>query len=268
MKNKEPIFVIGFPKSGNTWLARLLAEVTRSNIAVNDPLDVINAADNSPERTGCYVVYKEHVVNDVEEALRGKVVYIIRDVRDVLISGFYHCNRWCNNELIKRNIICRWYFIHEVGKLNKMWQGNAWAETLYKVRCSIKFLIGYKYNKVRIGSWSDHVSFWAGKPGVIIVRYEDLLRDTKGEMRKLLDAFEMDVSDEILSQAISNQSFENKKALFQQSGDSRNAKFLRSGEAGGWRELLSPSMVKKIEMQHGRVMNEYGYKSVHCEGEK
>jgi len=32
VKNKEPLIVIGFPKSGNTWFARLLAEVTQSNI--------------------------------------------------------------------------------------------------------------------------------------------------------------------------------------------------------------------------------------------
>ena len=40
--NKEKIYVVGFPKSGNTWLARLLAEITSSKVAVDNPHDTIN----------------------------------------------------------------------------------------------------------------------------------------------------------------------------------------------------------------------------------
>ena len=47
LKEQEDIYVIGFPKSGNTWLARLLAEVTDSNLVPSNPVD---AADYSLER--------------------------------------------------------------------------------------------------------------------------------------------------------------------------------------------------------------------------
>jgi len=52
VKTKEPIFVVGFPKSGNTWLARLLAEITQSNIEANNPIDI---ADNLLSRKGSYL---------------------------------------------------------------------------------------------------------------------------------------------------------------------------------------------------------------------
>jgi hypothetical protein len=266
--NKEPVFVVGFPKSGNTWLARLLAEVTDSNIAVNNPLDGVNMADNSSERKGQFIIHKEHVVNNIEQAMQSKVVYIVRDVRDVLVSGFYHCNRWCNDDLINRNIFLKWYFYHEVKKLNKKWQGNVWAEFKYSARCFIKSLIRYKYEKVRVGNWSDHVSFWSKSPNVIVVRYEDLLRGTEAEMKKILLAFKLDVSDEVLLKAISNQSFKKKKSDFLKSGDPLNAKFLRRGKEGGWKELLPTTLVREIEQRHAVVMNTYGYKLEYYEGEK
>ncbi len=270
VKNNEPIFVIGFPKSGNTWLARLLAEITQSNIVVNSPLDAVNAADNSPDRKGRYLIHKKHVVEDVENVLQCKTVYIIRDVRDVLVSGFFHCNRWCEHNSIKRNVIYGWYFNHEVKKLNKMWQGNIWAELYgirrYGIRRFIKSLIRRKYNITRVGNWSDHVTYWTQFPSVVVVRYEDLLRETEVALKIILDALKIDVDDETLMETVSNQSFERKKSEFLRSGNSQNFQFLRSGETGGWKELLSPAIVKKIEIKHAHVMNEYKYKSAYYEG--
>jgi hypothetical protein len=268
VKSKEPIFVVGFPKSGNTWLARLLAELTQSNIAVNNSSDAVNMADNSSKRKGCYIIHKEHVVNNVEEVLQGRVVYIVRDVRDVLVSGFFHNNRWCNNDLIKRNILYRWYFNHEVRKLNEMWRGNIWAEFRLRAIYFFKFLISYKFKKISIGNWSDHVTFWSRNQSVVIVKYENLLHDVEKEMKRILSIFEIDVSGKVLQEAISNQSFKKKKSEFLRSGDSQNLKFLRSGTAGGWRYLFSPAMVKEIEIKHELVMNRCGYKIEYCEGKK
>ena len=53
----EPIYVIGYPKSGNTWLARMIAEVLRANIA---SADVINSSDNRQDRDGKYLIIKKH----------------------------------------------------------------------------------------------------------------------------------------------------------------------------------------------------------------
>lgn len=84
------IYVLGFPKSGNTWLARLLGEVTQSNILAED---LVNTADNSSDREGDFAIHKEHVARDEQVLLKEQVVYIIRDIRDVLVSSFYHNHR-------------------------------------------------------------------------------------------------------------------------------------------------------------------------------
>ena len=110
-KGGRAIYVLGFPKSGNTWLARLLSEVTQSNILAEDP---VNTADNSLDRQGNFVIHKEHVVRDEQVVLKEQVVYIIRDIRDVLVSGFYHNNRRLNDEKINSNIIARLYFYAQI----------------------------------------------------------------------------------------------------------------------------------------------------------
>jgi hypothetical protein len=253
---KEPLFVIGFPKSGNTWLARMLAEVTDSNMNPRNPID---AADFSPARSGRYLIYKEHAVEDIDSMSSNKTVYIVRDVRDVLVSGFFHNNRWCNGGDIRRIRLFRWYFNHEIRKLNKMWRGNLWAEFVYRVKNTIKSVCGKNKTRARIGSWSSHVTFWATIPGMVVVRYEDLLNNPEFEMNRILRELQINVSDEVIHETVSNQSFAKKRSDFVNSGDTKNLKFMRKGVANGWKNLFSPAIAREIEKAHSPVMNQYGY---------
>lgn len=261
-EQKESIYVIGFPKSGNTWLARLLAEATCSNVA---PVNEVDAAGFSDQREGPFLIRKAHLVSDVPAVVHGKTVYIVRDVRDVLISGFHHCNRWCTDELIKRNALSRFYYYRELRKLNRAWRGNPRAEFGYGARCLIRRLLGRTDAKARIGNWSDHVRFWIGQQNIVVVRYEDLLHDTESEMKRILKMLDIDVQTDQLTEAIRKQAFDRKKAEFQNAKDYKNASFLRSGKTGGWRNDLSQAMVKEIEQEHGRVMKTLGYRLEHLD---
>ena len=87
---KEPIFVIGYPKSGNTWLARLCSDALDSPIVTgNDP---INQAGKKQNYAGEFVIYKAHYSqrdkpNNITQC--SKILYIVRDFRDVLISSYF-----------------------------------------------------------------------------------------------------------------------------------------------------------------------------------
>ena len=265
LKEQEDIYVIGFPKSGNTWLARLLAEVTDSNLVPSNPVD---AADYSLERKADYLIHKKHIVDDIQTVVNSKTVYIVRDVRDVLISGFFHCNRWCTNSLIKNNVFVRWYFNHEIRRLNNMWQSTIWGELKYSLIRFITSLVRKKSPNVSIGSWSHHVNKWTKDSNVVVIRYEDLLDDTEVQVRKLLDVLKLDVHDDILKQAVLNQSFKKKKAAFIESGDLKNSQFLREGKTNGWKELLPREIVKEIEIAHANMMNKFAYKAEYFEGSR
>ncbi len=262
--DKELIYVVGFPKSGNTWLARLLAEVTLSNIDASNSVD---EADNSANRTGGYLIHKFHDSGNMLLPDGVRVVYIVRDIRDVLVSAFFFNNSFMSEDCVRiDNEKCGWfkgffarsYFRHQIKRMNKQWCGN-------ELTVLRNWVHGKKSN---VGNWSEHIRSWSNRPQIIMVKYEDLLQDTESVMRKVLNSIYIEVSDTALKKAISNQSFDKKKSKFRNSGNKKNVQFLRSGKAEGWREYLTRDIVKNIEMRHYRVMNKYGYKLENHKGEK
>ena len=52
-------------------MARLLSEVTKSEIEVTN---VVDGADSSLDKKGSYIIHKQHSVEDVEKVLECKVI--------------------------------------------------------------------------------------------------------------------------------------------------------------------------------------------------
>lgn len=255
-KGLTPVYVIGFPKSGNTWLARMLAEATCSNI---DASDAVNSADNDPGRRGGYAIRKVHYVDDMEAVMKHRCVYIVRDVRDVLVSGFFHNNRWATDRPIQGNLLLLWYFDHEIRKLNKWWRGNPVSELLYGLRSRVIATIKPSAARARIGGWSRHVQSWTHRHGIVIVKYEDLLQNTEMQLKRVLSELDIDITDTHVKAVVANQGFERRKSDFVRSGDVTNAKFMRSGKFGDWKNYLSREVLNEIEKEHGPMMREMGY---------
>ena len=263
MQNKEPIYVVGFPKSGNTWLARLISETLDSNLAPNNSID---AADFSENRKGKYIIFKEHTDENIYNIPKSSVIYIVRDVRDVLVSGFFHGHQWCDKAKISNSFFIKSYFLYHVRKLNKKWQGSAWEELKQKIIGIIKYFIQSKAQKKRIGNWSNHVKFWENQPNVIVVRYEDLLNYAEAELEKIFILLNIKINIKKLRDVVKNQSFEKKKSDFIKLNDLKNSQFLRNGKEGGWKIFLPQTLVKEIEQSHIEVLNRYGYETNNFEG--
>lgn len=257
MENKEDLYVIGFPKSGNTWLARLLSDITNSKIYVESDNDKINNSENSDDKNGNYVIHKIHVINDLDKVLKSKKVYIVRDPRAVIVSGFFHNYRNISEERIKSNIIYKLLFDLEIQNLSKSWNKTlAHFKNLFLIRLKGNFLFFPKVN-----SWSSHVKHWTHFNDVVIVRYEDLLDNTFMELKRILDELNIIYNNEELIKVIENQSFSKKKKEFLEKGDTENAKFLRSGDKESWRKLLTHKLQKKIEISHKEMMKKFGYQT-------
>ena len=87
---KEPIFVIGYPKSGNTWLARICADTLDSPIVTGN--DSVNRADKKQNYRGKFEIYKLHCSKQStpDRIIKSsKIFYVVRDFRDILISGYF-----------------------------------------------------------------------------------------------------------------------------------------------------------------------------------
>jgi hypothetical protein len=85
-----------------------------------------------------------------------------------------------------------------------------------------------------------------------MVRYEDLRQDTFGTMKALYEALGVPVDEAQLEAAIEKHSWEHIPEEEKGSG-----KFFRKGEAGGWKEDLTPKQVRIVEKITAPVLEEF-----------
>ena len=167
-----------------------------------------------------------------------KVIYIVRDPRDVAISTYYFH--------IKMN--------------------NISTETTLE-----QFVVQYLNGQTSIyGSWFENVGSWLGakKDNMLVLRYEDLLKDGAKELTKISDFLKIDVqNNELIERALINSSFENMRSLEKKQGSTwkpllksrHDMRFVRSGKSNQWKDELSIHSQEQIWYKCSDLMQRFGY---------
>ena len=256
---KEDVYIIGFPKSGNTWLSRLVSQILDSKIEVNSIEDRLNNSENgNRDDSSQFVIHKIHYIDNIKRLDKGRKIYIVRDPRDVFISGFYHNHRKYNNISPKAGVVIKHLFNYELKLLTRNWSGSI------KDRISARFMdiariIFLKKRLPLVGNWSEHFLFWSNFKNISIIRYEDLLDNPEACLCQILEEQNLPYDIETVRKAIDSQSFDKKRESFQKQGDSLNANFMRKGKKEGWKDDLTPEQVDYIEHHHHDVMLRLSY---------
>jgi hypothetical protein len=129
-----------------------------------------------------------------------------------------------------------------------------------------KFLDG----DVSYGPWLRHVAnWWAHRtdPNVLFLRYEDLVNDLAGSLRRIADFCDLEVAPERFPGIVERCRFAFMKehesqfdpllGMLWERGARANA-HLRNGQAGGWKEHLSPEQAARFDRAFGRRLERRG----------
>lgn len=239
----DDVFLVSYMKSGNTWLRFLVGNLTHPNEPVtfanieNLVPSVYGLPDRVLRRTPKPRYLKSH---EPFHAEYGRVIYIVRDPRDLAVSYYYH--------VLKARLLRR---------------GSAIDEFIPQ------FLADWP--RLYHAPWPDHVMGWlAMKPsrrGFLLLRYEDLLQDTKRELEKVAHFLEIGASEDQLARAVELSSVENMRSSEKRDAEKwsttrrtrSDVAFVRAARSGQWAEVLSTESVAKIEAAWGPVMQALGY---------
>jgi hypothetical protein len=238
----DDIFLVSFPKSGNTWTRFLLANLRFPN----EPATWANINSLIPDPTGTPKkefdrmprprIIKSHECFDPRYP---RVIYIVRDPRDVVLSQ-YHYHR----------------------KLRKIADDSA-LETFVT-----RFLTG---ETCPHGSWGQNIATWLytseGSSRFLLLRYEDLIADTAGELKKVVNFLQFSAGPEQIAQAVERSSADRMRKLEKAQmdknglvkGSRKDLSFVRAAGSGGWHSELPAEQVARIESAWGHLMRHLGY---------
>jgi hypothetical protein len=262
---KNKILVVGYPKSGNTWLTRLTAELVGCPVKGFLYSDHDEIAVEGLERKSDFEVFKSHHQwSEIkkEDLLNSKIIYIVRDPRDVSLSGrnffglghnlFDFANSKTSNFQSKavNKIKSKLNYFYKIIYLNRM----------RKIRMENAVLNGDDrvHHWCRI-SWKNHLLPFSENSGVLILKYESLLDSPFDECQKILKYLNIVKTDNHILTAISNQSFEKKKKKYKKSGEKEKYYFMKTGKIQQWKNSFSKSENMRYVNALKSELNELGY---------
>lgn len=241
-------FLVSYPKSGNTWVRFLLANLIASTPPKSFPEanSVIPDVHNKKSLAILKGVAESNRIlksHFAFEPAYNKVIYIVRDPRSVAVSQYFF--------KIRR------------GEISKDMAFSNYFQ---------KFLKGFEDH---YGSWGEHAASWIAarehNPDFYLVRYEDLKQDTKGELSKMVDFLGLKVGDDLIDKAIENSSLTSMQKIEKESKlghDSLSKKgdlsipFVRKGSSTEWTEYLDEHMVEEMQDRFHWAMEKCGYLNV------
>ncbi len=237
---KDDVFLVSYPRSGNTWMRFVLGsliynvDVNFDNMEIYFP-DIYRNTHSQVERLESPRYLKSHEPYDKRYP---KVIYIVRDPRDVAISYFY------------------WML-----KLNK-----------YEGAMDDFLDIFFNPDRMSYGRWDDHYKSWIENSdkiprGFLFVRYEDLIHNTADNIRKILNFIHVDVDDVVIQNVIENNRITEMKNKENTVSDqnplfkatNKEIPFVRKGTIGQWDYELSDVHLARFRREFGTAMKLAGY---------
>ena len=216
---EDDVFIVGYPKSGNTWFQYLVAGVIYGADTEYVPNTLLQELIPDVHYKRYYkrywtpMFFKSHHLPRPDYR---HVVYLLRDGRDVMVSYRHMLSAQRGEEIDFLTMV-------ESGK------------GLFPCK------------------WHEHVEAWLSNPyntRMIIVKYEDLKRNTTQELRRFCAFVGVERDDVFLEWVAAQASFEKMHAkeregriFFENPRWPKNKHFFRRAVVGSYRDEMPPDVL-------------------------
>jgi hypothetical protein len=230
----EDVFIVGYPKSGNTWFQNIILGVMYGVDARLSP--PVLARDLVPDVhfNGFYRRYSKPMYfksHHLPQASYRRVVYLLRDGRDVMVS-YYH-----------------------------------YLEALEKRKLDFLELVKNGLDLLPC-KWHEHVEAWEKNSygaDMLFVRYEDMISDPMREVKRFVDFVRYPADEALLKKAVEAASFGNLQEREKRLGSTwpeqwpSDKKFFRRGIAGSYKDEMPSDVLQEFFKQAAPTLARYKY---------
>lgn len=239
---EDDVFLVSYPKSGRTWLRFLIGNYLSSNKEdfPNSYQNRVPDLDYNPQQ--CCQLERPRFIQSHRSYTPDfkRIVYIIRDGRDVAVSYYFHAL-----------------------KFNQVQKDTSFEDFLEI------------FNTVGLGNlpiWSGHVNSWLNLTRIdqqlLLIKYEDLTTNTISELIKILEFADLNVDSKVAEIAVEMSQFEKlqhyekkqEQILFKDIADSDlSFKFFRQGKVGDYKKYFDQNLLENFIKHHGSTLKRLDY---------
>ncbi len=220
------IFIVGYPKSGNTWLSRLVGDTL--NCPIRSGLKDPSLADEGADRPGKHVVRQRHLWHPID----GTVIIISRDPRDILVSIMHY---WQYDKLEDS-------FFRNGTKTNPLGEEYSISEFL--------------------DCWFSRYKKYVNA----FTTYEALLNNTEKELIRILQVADIDFSKGRVDGVVRRQSFNKRRRSIKKGdsnalpyGSTIQLRNMRKGNVGDWKNHFKRKHGKIVHEHLWDWLHKLGY---------
>ena len=239
---KRQYFLVSFPKTGRTWLMYMINQMKEqsNHILKKEKYFIFKEHDNSE------IILEDGTRNDPLDVFkftsrfryrRGKVIFLVRDPRDVIVSHFHQVTKRAKNPFIFNSIS---EFVKDD-------------------------ILGFK----RIIHFYNLWYYQQQKPtDFLLIKYEDLLENGVQTLSEITSFLNISITtnnlQEIYHQSSSDKMRKKEKANqlegFNDFGKSRNQLKVRNARIGGYKSELSEEDILYCNKEMKNLNTYFGYK--------
>lgn len=243
------VFVITYPKSGTIWMQQILllieaeGEVTSISQAEKNgdlvPWIEVRGSRAAFIKAPSPRLRVSHLPPEFLPAAlsrkKGKVIYVARNPKDILVSYFY---------------------FHQ---LANMLETPKDFDDFFE-----KFLTGRVFG----GSWFQHVKTWYSHRedmNMLFITYEEMIQDLSSVVKRISSFLDRDLTEEQLTNVVKHSTFKNMKkipqASYEQVSDDllnhSKGVFMRKGTVGDWKNHFTVAQSERFDQVYHREMQDF-----------